>query len=258
MHRFNKIIVLGAGGTGSALLPFLARYLFSQNYKGRLIIVDGDEYSESNLERQLFATKFIGENKAKYQAGLIASHLPTLADSVEYIDEYLTKDAIEEIINDGTIVINCVDNFAARKYVEDKVVSLNTAAHICCGNELSNGQVQISLRVDGKEITPTIYKAIPKFDSVNDDRAKMSCEELGALPSGGQLVSANLMAGALALNYVIMLFSDNIAYMDQTWIPSDSAWFDTVNNSVKADVRTIDAKQVREWLKTKELADATA
>jgi len=49
-----EIKVIGIGGIGCALLPFLARYL---NYRGervRITLIDGDEFQRSNADRQAF------------------------------------------------------------------------------------------------------------------------------------------------------------------------------------------------------------
>ena len=55
-----KVAVFGLGGVGSFTVEALARMGV-----GKLTLIDGDEYSESNLNRQLFATeKTLGMPKA--------------------------------------------------------------------------------------------------------------------------------------------------------------------------------------------------
>ena len=207
LDKVNKVMVIGCGGTGSILIPQVCRYLYSLRFTGKIIFCDGDEYTDGNKDRQTFSNKFIGKNKAEYQALAIVAQIPELTNNIEFIDEYLDKDKIEELVPDGTIVITCVDTRAARKYVEDRCMQLKDVAHICCGNEMVNGQVQMSYRRDGKQITPSIYVRSPKFNDANDDRAKMDCVTLAALPGGGQLVCANMMAASLALNFCMQILS---------------------------------------------------
>jgi len=201
----KRILVVGAGGTGSILLPQLARLLLLAENMPELHIADGDSYSESNITRQNFALQYVGENKAKYQAELLVFQMPNIAEKIFYHDEYLSKADIDELVIDGTIVVNCVDNLAARKYVEDVVCKLDNGAHICCGNELRHGQVQISGRKAGVQFAPTIYERNPDWNSINDDRAEMTCEQIATLPSGGQVICSNMTAASIALNFVYQL-----------------------------------------------------
>lgn len=239
-YKFDRIVILGAGGTGSILIPFLIRYLISQKYLGEIIIVDGDKYDPKNIDRQLFTLSMVGTNKAEYQAKFIKSSFPHLVNEVHYVPLYLSLENVKDIIEEKTLVINCTDNKAARKIAEDRCMQLNTAAHICCGNEKVNGQVQINVRIDGKNITPSIYERSPKFNSLSDDRSLMSCDELSKLPSGGQIICANMMASAIALNYVTYLINanDNLnIYQDGKWIPCDTVWFDCSMNSFLSEGR---------------------
>lgn len=209
----HKILVIGAGGTGSALFIPLCRYLSSQAYDGRVVIADGDKYEISNADRQNFSQDFIGDNKAQYQVMVAESVIPSdnITYDLIYVDRFLTKEDINNLVEEHTIVVNCVDNKAARKYVEDRVLELNNAYHICCGNEKTSGQTTITARVNGKLITKSLYDLYPKFNSVDGDRSVMSCEEMAQLPSGGQIIMANMTAAVLALNFIQQIFTDNIS-----------------------------------------------
>lgn len=256
LDKVDKILVIGAGGTGSWLLGPLARYLYSQKFTGKLTIADGDDYTESNLSRQMFGLKFVGENKAAYHAKVLLTQIPELEDVIEYLDEYLGKKEIDALVQENVIVINCVDNFACRKYVEDRIQQLDNAIHICAGNELKNGQVQISVRKDGKNVTRPIFEAIPKFNSTNDDRATLSCEDIAKLPSGGQLISANFMAAALALNYLIIATNSDPIYLGGDYVPCDIVWFDCAQNQFTAEnIQQVSFTKVKAY-KNKDLTHA--
>lgn len=228
ISNVKQVLIIGAGGTGSFLIPAITRYLFSQKYKGNIIIADGDSYSESNIERQLFNSSFINKNKADYQRSVTVSHIPALTDQVTAITEYLSKDDIYSIINEGTIIINCVDNRAARKHVEDRCNQLNDVVHICCGNEEVTGQVQIHIRSNGQDLTDSIYEDAPTFNDGDDDRAEMSCEEISELEGGGQIISANMLAASLALNSFIQCVAEEFG---ENYFPCRTVYFDTRFNT---------------------------
>ena len=230
LDRYNKVVILGLGGTGSILAPLLARYLFSEKFTGRLILVDGDIYSDTNSNRQIFSALHIGKNKAEYQAMVLVSHLPDLEPQIEVIDRYIGEDDAALLVEDGTIVVNCSDNFAARKIIEDNMDKCNDAIHICCGNDLFTGQVQVHSRIDGKDITPSIYQRSPNFNSLVGDRSKMSCEEMAALPGGGQLITANATSAILALNMFVQCTSDEKLFLGGEWLPCDMVGFNTRQN----------------------------
>lgn len=229
---WNKVLVIGAGGTGSMLFVNLARYLRSIKFTGQLIIADGDLYSENNLERQNSGTAGVNRNKAEYQASLASYMLQDFADNIMFVDKYLSQSELQNIITNGTIVFNCVDNMAARKYVEDIVDSLQTAAHICCGNELRDGQVQLSHKINNERITPSLYRDSPNFNSTNDDRSTMTCEDIAKLPSGGQIIATNMMAASIALNFAIQILGNQPLHKGGTNIPSSHVIYDVFTNKM--------------------------
>jgi molybdopterin/thiamine biosynthesis adenylyltransferase len=230
VSNLQRVVVLGLGGTGSIVLPLIARYLKSQNYQNDIMLVDGDSYSLSNTDRQLFSTKYTGTNKAEYQAKALESQMPELSSQLHVVDKYIGQDDIDDLIVENTIVINCSDNKAARKIIEDRCLQLQNAAHICCGNEKVTGQVQLNLRVDGVQVTPSIYERSPTFNSMSEDRSTMSCEEIGSLPSGGQLICANATAAVLALNMLVQVLGETMKSQNGKWVPCDMVQFNTTEN----------------------------
>ncbi|MGB3588914.1 MAG: ThiF family adenylyltransferase, partial [Tunicatimonas sp.] len=66
-----SVCLIGVGGTGSQLLPQLARIHTTLQALGKqglqITVYDGDTVSEANLARQLFTTGDVGANKAVLQ-----------------------------------------------------------------------------------------------------------------------------------------------------------------------------------------------
>lgn len=233
LAQVEKIVVIGAGGTGSLLIPLIVRHLSNPNrvFNGTFIVADGDSYSESNLSRQDFNPVYVGKNKAEYQIMAAQSKVPISKNWAVAIPHYLSKEHINDLVTENTIVINCADNKAIRKFVEDRVRRLSNAAHICCGNELNHGQCQISVVENGRSLTPTIYDRSPNFNSIDDSRSEMDCEQINALPSGGQTLAANNMAAAIAFNMFVQL-ADGHKFNQQLGIPFDMVSFDVIRGNI--------------------------
>lgn len=232
IQNIKRIVVIGCGGTGSILIPQLARFIAStKKFGGKLILADGDNYEASNADRQSFNPAFLGKNKAEYQALVVSSLLPEFSNNIEFMPKYLSKSDIESLIEDDCVVINCVDNNACRKFVEDKCLTLEDVIHICCGNDLRSGQVQIMMRTQGAQITPSIYKESPIFNSDNDDRSVMTCEQMAELPGGGQLICANMQAATMALNYFMQVTSESKIFDEGKWVRYGTVYYDCFHNS---------------------------
>src|ERR1700730_9301336 len=68
-HRAVRVLIIGAGGTGSAIvmgLPYLdqAMRVWGRAAGIEVVMMDGDAVSETNCVRQPFSASDIGQNKA--------------------------------------------------------------------------------------------------------------------------------------------------------------------------------------------------
>lgn len=104
-----RVVVVGAGGTGSSAATLLARAGV-----GELVIVDGDALEETNLNRvRGHRAADVGENKAKVLAEFIQSI--GLKVSVSWIGEYLDESpAACDTLSSADIVFGCTDDVAGR------------------------------------------------------------------------------------------------------------------------------------------------
>jgi molybdopterin/thiamine biosynthesis adenylyltransferase len=103
-----SVLIVGAGGLGSPAALYLAAAGV-----GRLILVDADHVSLSNLQRQvLFATAEVGEAKTAAGARRLAALNPEAI--VEPIAENLTEANAAGLLARADLVLDGCDNFPTR------------------------------------------------------------------------------------------------------------------------------------------------
>jgi molybdopterin-synthase adenylyltransferase len=108
-----RVLVIGAGGLGSPLLLYLAAAGI-----GTIGIVDDDEVSLSNLQRQIaHRTKDVGRPKTESARDAIGAINPGVA--VDLHRTRLTASNALELIGSYDIVADGSDNFATRFLVND-------------------------------------------------------------------------------------------------------------------------------------------
>lgn len=108
--RGATVVVVGAGGNiGSQLVPHLAR----TPGVGRVVLVDGDRYDESNLWGQNIRRRDLGQLKAAVQRRVLRE-----------IDGALAVDAIADVVENvplgrlrGDVLLGAVDSKAARRTI---------------------------------------------------------------------------------------------------------------------------------------------
>lgn len=113
--RKSCVAVIGAGGTGSAVIEILARAGV-----GRLIIVDPDVLTESNLER-VHGSCAADSTKKPYKVELAAAHVHTIDPScvVEAYVGALPQEDIIDAVMSADIVLGCTDQQHSRLAVSD-------------------------------------------------------------------------------------------------------------------------------------------
>lgn len=208
-----KFVIIGLGGIGSHLVEPLNRYLLSlgkeEASKHEIQFVDGDKYEPSNVGRQNFAESLIGMNKATAQETIFNARFPNNDVVISSVADYIGENNVADIITEGSTVFSCVDNHVCRRIVSKHCQTLKDVLLISGGNELYDGNVQAFCRKDGKSLNLPIEERHPEIGTTEDgDRAKMSCEELAQLPSGGQVIITNFAVSSLMLNLFYSYFSN--------------------------------------------------
>jgi adenylyltransferase/sulfurtransferase len=108
-----RVLVVGAGGLGAPALLYLAAAGV-----GTLGIVDDDNVSLSNLQRQvIFTTSDVGKPKVERAANAVSGLNPHVG--VKTHDIRLTAANALDLIKDYDIVADGSDNFATRYLVSD-------------------------------------------------------------------------------------------------------------------------------------------
>lgn len=134
----STVALIGAGGTGSAAIPILARAGV-----GRLIIVDSDHASESNLERlhgSRPADVIARVPKAIIAKRSIAEYAPDV--TVEAIIGRLPQEEVLDAVVGADVIMGCTDQHSSRLTVAD-IASRYLLPAIDCGGliEGQNGVV---------------------------------------------------------------------------------------------------------------------
>jgi molybdopterin/thiamine biosynthesis adenylyltransferase len=191
MKEMN-IVIIGLGGIGSILVDRISKFInYSRDIRAKFLLVDGDSYEDKNYERQEFS--FLG-NKAEVKQKDLQMTYSRL--DVRSFDSFVDTTNIKEIINDGDVVFMCVDNHKSRMIVSNHCKSLSNIILISGGNDYTDGNVQIYIRKDNKDITPDLCRYHPEIAKPDDKMPhEMSCQELAM--SEPQLYFANLGAATI-------------------------------------------------------------
>lgn len=124
----SSVIIFGAGGVGSYCTEALTRAGV-----GKITVVDGDTYAESNLNRQLFATKAtLGRNKAEVAKERILSINPN-ADVTAKGIFYMPENADEFNLAQYSYIIDAIDNVTAKINLAVRAEALQIPLISCMG-----------------------------------------------------------------------------------------------------------------------------
>lgn len=168
MHKINpellrravKVLVVGAGGTGSHVLVGLAQLhhaMVSLGHPGGLdvTVIDPDTVSPSNVGRQMFFPSDVGRHKSEV---LIQRLNMAMGLNWNALWGKLTEN--DDLYN-LDIIVGCVDNRAARKVIAG-YSGYKTLYWLDCGNTQHGGQIVLG-QVGGKHKTlPHIGELFPE------------------------------------------------------------------------------------------------
>ena len=188
--EFNtlRFIVVGAGGTGSFVVPALARLIFElkeqQNKSAELLIVDPDIVEANNIPRSNFCFAEVGRFKAQTLAERV-----TTAWGIETNFSCESFDPEKHFKNSNSdyrslsIIVGCVDNYRARREMHralDEFRSYGESSRVWWidgGNGKTSGQVLLGsttkrLKPDQYFTGTSICRALPAPSLQHSDLLK--------------------------------------------------------------------------------------
>lgn len=215
----KKIKVIGAGGICGWLLEPLCRYLAYQDGFVEVTIIDGDTFENRNMERQKLSTVGIGMNKAEYATVIHKPDFPKIHFRAK--TEYVTKSNVITLIRENDIIFMGVDNHATRKLVSDRCGELDNVVLISGGNDLTDGNVIIYIRKDGKDVTKPLTALSRKIANPEDknpgeftNAERQSCQQEAL--SNPQLVFTNFDVASIMLKCYYAYEQDKV-WFDQVY-----------------------------------------
>jgi len=107
------VAVIGLGGLGGYIAEELARIGV-----GKLILIDGDVFDETNLNRQLLANETtLGRSKAEVACERIALINPLV--ETRCVGQRLTPQNAYALLDGARLVMDAVDNIPTRRLIQD-------------------------------------------------------------------------------------------------------------------------------------------
>lgn len=225
MDRPVKIVMLGAGGTGGYVAPYLFRLLHMLDRPARFVICDGDIVELKNLDRQNFVQVDLGENKARILAeryssvlGMETEYVPnfieTLPELMALIEpkEWETETYPKTRVKEMVILLGCVDNNRTRQLCHEAFRQSEDLIYIDSGNGSYTGQVVCGVRKNSYTMRKPIGSVHPEMLKITDKfPSELSCAE--AAQADPQSIVANVTAATAVLTmvYNILTHGENIA-----------------------------------------------
>lgn len=203
MDRPVKIVMLGAGGTGGYVAPYLFRLLHMLDRPARFVICDGDIVERKNLDRQNFVPADLGENKARILAerystvlGMETEYVPNFIETLPELMALIAPNLWE---TDGfrnryaaemVILLGCVDNNRTRQLCHEAFCRSDDLVYIDSGNGSYTGQVVCGVRRNGHTMRKPIGSVHPEMMKITDKfPSELSCAE--AAQADPQSIVAN-------------------------------------------------------------------
>ncbi len=179
-----KVTVVGLGGLGGGVTEILAR-----DGIGRLTLVDGDRFEESNLNRQFLSTRDLLDTlKAEAAAHRVARVNPSVGVTAHPV--FMNAENGPDLMAGSDVVIDCLDNIKTRLLVE------RACKH--------SGIPLVSAAIAG--VAGHVTTIFPEdtglrliYGDVEDMEAKGAESTLGTLPHGITILSALECAEAVKI-----------------------------------------------------------
>jgi PRTRC genetic system ThiF family protein len=209
-HKPVRVVVVGAGGTGSAIvmgLPYLdqAMRVWGHPYGLEVTMMDADTVTETNCVRQPFAASDIGQNKATVLINRINLFwgIRWSAEPSHFHERSLQRDYNKV----PDLIIGCVDTRAARKAIERALTgrASRTGYWLDLGNNAASGQYVLGQPLNSRnrrraDRLRTVSELYPEIvDAEGGEDPLPSCSALEALDRQEPFINQTFASSALAM-----------------------------------------------------------
>lgn len=151
----SKVCIVGCGGLGGYIIEMLGRIGV-----GYITAIDGDNFDETNLNRQLLShTGNIGRNKAEEamkRMELVNPHI-----TVHPVKEMLSEENALILLKDHDVIVDALDNISSRRILRHYSSVLNIPM---VHGAIAGFYGQVSTIYPGDKTFDYIY---PNDDSIN-------------------------------------------------------------------------------------------
>jgi molybdopterin/thiamine biosynthesis adenylyltransferase len=213
----SHILVIGAGGLGSAAAPYL-----TAAGVGHITLVDHDEVELTNLQRQIMhAESSIGKSKVASGKEFLLRLNSNI--KIETIQAKATASLLDELLPSVDLVLDCTDNFSTRHLINAACVK--NKIPLVSGSALKfDGQVSVfDPRIPSSPCYACIFSPDEQFEEV-------SCSSMGIFSPLVGIIGA--MQAAQALQVLIgfgeslvgrmLLWNGRITQIDEIRISRNS------------------------------------
>ena len=180
----SHVLVIGAGGLGSAAAPYLAAAGI-----GNITLVDHDQVELTNLQRQIMHTE---NSVGKSKVGSGKQFLEQLNSDIhiETIQTKATASLLDDLLPSVDVVLDCTDNFSTRHLINASCVKHKIP--LVSGSALRfDGQISV---FDPRNASSPCYACIFTPDEQFEE---VSCSSMGIFSPLVGIIGAMQAAQAL-------------------------------------------------------------
>jgi PRTRC genetic system ThiF family protein len=228
--QLDHIVIVGVGGTGSALARLVARMLWQRGAMGQSVptlhLIDPDVVEMKNVIRQGFAPAEVGMFKSQ---AIAVRHSLIYGLPIHYATQTFDPD---QPVPPGSILVDCTDNHLARRSILKAFDCGTTKTILHCGNAKTHAQVilgtcgdreQLEAEIQRMENTEASYRngifrpchALPHFGLIYpellepeppgpDPAPDLSCAELALTEEQHPLINENVALVAAGYLYKLL------------------------------------------------------
>ena len=180
----SHILIIGAGGLGSAAAPYIAAAGV-----GQITLIDHDKVELTNLQRQIMHTQnSVGKSKVESGKEFLQNLNPTL--TINVIAEKASDNLLKELLPRVNLVLDCTDNFATRQLIN--AACFKHRVPLVSGSALKfDGQLSV---FDFRNVTSPCYACL---FSPAEQFEEVSCASMGIFSPLVGIIGAMQAAQAL-------------------------------------------------------------